>query len=184
MKFTKKSIILLASLAILAVGIIGGTIAFLVTSTEPVVNQFTIGNFATTIEETFNNNVKTDVSVKNNGDMDVYIRANVVITWTNDAGEVWNTLPVKNTDYTITWGNDKWVESGGFWYYTEKVGAGAGTGILITECKLIDGATPPSGYYLTVDIISQAIQADGVDSTGKKAVVAAWDVDPETLRNS
>ena len=45
---------------------------------------------------------------------------------------------------------------------------------LITSCEQVGSA--PTGYALSVEIITQTIQADGVDSNGEKTVVLAWGI--------
>ena len=40
-----RQVLLLAALAVIAMGVVGGTVAYLVTNTAPVVNTFTPGGF-------------------------------------------------------------------------------------------------------------------------------------------
>ena len=51
----KKMVIMLASLALVLCTAIGGTLAWLITETAPVVNTFTYGDINITLEETDNN---------------------------------------------------------------------------------------------------------------------------------
>lgn len=71
----------------------------------------------------------------------------------------------------------------GYYYYTQRVSYKAdqnSTRLLFTDCKpLIDiqtGQTPnqPNGYALSIEILSQSVQADGVDQSGVPAVTASW----------
>lgn len=52
---TPKLIVLFVALAVVVSGIIGGTIAWLVANTDPVVNTFTYGDINITLEETDTN---------------------------------------------------------------------------------------------------------------------------------
>lgn len=166
-----RLVLLIASLSLLLMIAVGATLAFLVDSTDPIPNTFTPTKVGGEIDEDFKNNVKNNVKVENTGDIDAYIRAYVVVTWQNDAGEVYPTAPVEDTDYTVTWTMDGWVKhTDGFYYYKTRVAPQASTGILLTECKPVDGKTP-EGYHLVVEILSSAIQADPAD-----AIHDAWGV--------
>lgn len=174
-KYSKKTILLLVSLVIVLVAVVGTTIAYLVTNTDPIVNTFKPSKVTTEITEDFKNNVKDNVKVQNTGDVEAYIRAAVVVTWQNDDGEVYPTAPVAGTDYTVTWTKDGWVEKDGYYYYTSTVKPGNPTGILLTDCKPVEGKAP-DGYHLVVEILAQAIQAKP-----DNAVTDAWGVNPTTL---
>ena len=190
MKKTKKPAALLVSLALVLGIVVTGTIAFLVTNTGPVVNTFTPTKLSVDVEEDIENGVKSNVAVRNTGDVDAYVRAMVVFSWVNEKGEVLGEA-VDAGDYTITWMPDMddtkdgvqngWVKSGNYYYFTEKVDAQAETDVLFTNCAPV-AANVPEGYSLSVEILAQTIQADGVDSaTGKTPVMIAWGVQPETL---
>lgn len=178
-KKNKKLVITLASLILIVGVVVGGTVAYLLTSTGLVENTFTSSKVTTTVEETINGGVKSDVKIKNTGDTDAYIRSTVVATWQDKAGNVYGEAPVACTeqycqhgegctgDYVIkyvlgTSGQaNVWVESSdGFYYYTSPVSANTSTGILISECKQINNLTVnDTDYYLTVEIIGSGIQS-------------------------
>ena len=73
--------------------------------------------------------------------------------------------------------SDYWKRGNdGFYYYPDRVGAKQLTSdqhYLIVRCKP-DPGKAPVGCNLQVTILADAIQADGVDSTGKPAVEIAW----------
>lgn len=93
------------------------------------------------------------------------------------------------TDYTspdVTCVGTGW-EAGadGYYYYTKRVSYQENqnsTRLLFTGCKpLTDiqtGLTPnqPEGYVLSIEILSQSVQADGVDEDGVPAVTTAWGI--------
>ena len=173
---TKKPVALVALLVLLCCTV-AGTLAYLVTNTDPVTNTFTPAHVSTAVDETFKNGVKSDVKIQNTGNIDAYIRAAVIINWADENGNV-SATPVKATDYTITWTKEGWVEHNGYYYYTAPVAAGALTGELFTDCKLAEKVTPPEGYNLQVTILADGIQAEPID-----AVKQAWGVDPSALTN-
>lgn len=174
-KHSKKTILLLVSLVIVLVAVVGTTIAYLVTNTDPITNTFKPSEVTTEIDESFNGDVKNDVKVKNTGDVEAYIRAAVVVTWQNDDGQVYPTAPAEGTDYIVTWTMDGWAKSGNYYYYKTPVAAGESTDVLLTGCKPVEGKAP-TDYHLVVEILAQAIQANP-----KSAVTEAWEVDPTTL---
>ena len=167
-KFTKKTIALVVSLALLLCVGIGSSIAYLFDVTGPVENTFTPSNVKTVVEEEFDGVTKTDVTVKNTGNTDANIRAAVVVTWQDANGNVYGKTPVAGTDYKITFNTanqtdpaGKWeLKADGFYYWSNTVAPGASTGVLITEATYI--ANAPDGYALCVEIIGSGIQSVGV----------------------
>ena len=186
-KSNKKALALLVSVILLVTVVVGATLAYLVDVKGPIENTFTPSNVTVEVNEEFDGKEKKDVSIKNTGDTAAYIRAAVIVTWQNADGEVLGQKPVEGTDYSITYNlnaqtapKGKWVKNGDYYYWNQPVAAGENTGILINEIKLEDGITPPTGYFLCVEIIASGIQSDGTkDNT--KAVVDAWGIDPSTL---
>lgn len=161
-------------LLILAVVLaIGGTLAYIIANTASVENKFTPGEVRCEVEETFKNNVKSDVKIKNTGNTAAYIRATYVVTWQKDDGTVNGKMPVVGTDYTIEFAeNSGWELIGDYWYYTSPVAAGGETGVLIASCKLAEGAAVPTGYHLSVEIIASAIQSEPASVVAEKWHVA------------
>ena len=161
-------------LLILAVVLaIGGTLAYIIANTASVKNKFTPGEVRCEVEETFKDNVKSDVKIKNTGNTAAYIRATYVVTWQKDDGTVNGKMPVVGTDYTIEFAdNTGWELIGDYWYYTSPVAAGGETGVLIDSCKLAEGAAVPTGYHLSVEIIASAIQSEPASVVAEKWHVA------------
>ena len=167
----KRSLVLVVSVLALVLAVAGGTLAWLVANSGPVTNTFTPAQVSCEVDETFQNNVKSAVSIKNTSNIDAYIRAYVVVTWKDAQGNVYGKLPVKDTDYTMTMPNNtKWFKSGDYYYYPDAVPSGASTGMLIEECKLI-GTPPADGYSLSVEMIAEAIQ-----SLPAMTVASVWPV--------
>ena len=165
-KKADRAVLLLVSLVLVLSAAIGGTLGYL-TGQVSVTNTMQVGEFTTEIDEDTENGVKSNVTVKNIGDYDAYIRAVVVVTWQNENGEVYPVAPVANENYTIEYGNQL-SEHGGFYYYNGVVGAKQSTGNLINSCKPVEGKVP-EGYDLNVEILASAIQAEPA-----QAVQDAW----------
>lgn len=189
----KRSAIFMASLMLLLSVTVGGTLAYLVAQSEVVKNTFNPSEVTTEIDEELENGIKSEVKVKNTGDIPAYIRASVVITWQDKDGNVYGELPKpcecsgnndESCDYVIQYSNENWtLGDDGFYYYTDVVNAGASTSPLIEFCEAlrqlvvtnVDGTE--TTYGLNVEIIGSAIQAEGTDSKGNKPIELAWDVD-------
>lgn len=169
----KQIVVLLAGVLLLAG--VAGTFAWL-SVTGVLVNEFGFGAVAPSVDEKLDNNVKSDVSVKNSGSAPAYLRVAVDIYWQDqDGARLWDE-PVAGTDYTIVWGNvskasasnsaSSWVAaSDGFYYWTSSVAPMGKTDVLIKRVS----ETKRDGKNLVVDISTQAIQ-----STPDDAVAEAW----------
>lgn len=148
------------------------------------------------IEEKFEKNIKEDVYVSvGETKYPVYVRAAIVITWkkevevTDEDGNtvkdyiVYSVLPDPETDYVLTLNlaeNNGWIynESDGFYYYTQPVESKGKTGVLIEKCVQADPFNPPEGYFLSVEIIAQTVQAVGSTDDDKfLAYQDAWGID-------
>ena len=170
----RRSIILLVSLLSVIALSIGTTLAFIFTNTSKVENTFNPTRVSCDVTEEFENNIKTNVSIKNTGNTDAYIRAAVIVTWVNNDGNVYATAPQKGTDYTITLADgfsESWlIDKNGFYYCKALVAPDSDTPLLIKECKVIEGKTP-EGYHLSVEILASAIQSEP-----SSVVEEQWDV--------
>lgn len=185
-------------LAVVLSLLVGGVVAYLSASTKSVTNSFTsdVSKEPVVTEQPFNGKIKKNVTVNvGNPDYAVYVRAAVVITWKNSQGHVLGTLPVagEEEDYAIAYNTTDWFynNTDGFWYYKEMVTPTKNaqnevqnntTKALINSCE-IKKAAPDGDYTLSVEIISQTIQALGTTDVGDiPAVTNAWgiEVDPAT----
>lgn len=177
----KRRCFIIALAVLLCTVISAVTLAFVFTNTGEVKNTFNDTSVIGDVVETFEDNVKKDVKIKNNGDTSAYIRATVVVTWlSDDKKNVSAKQPVENADYTIAYNtaaDSNWQKAeDGYWYYKIPVAPGAETKNLINECKLKTGAEPPAGYSLSVEIIASVIQ-----STPNTVVKDKWDSGVEKI---
>lgn len=161
----KRLATLLVSLLLVLGVAVGGTVAFLSTRTDSKENTFTPSKVTCEVTETFNNNVKSQVAVKNTGDTTAFIRAAINVTWMSNQDAANQTVsakvPVKDKDYSITFAkNTNWIKGAdGYYYYQLPVDPQGSTGELIKECKLQENASVPDGYHLSVEIVASAIQS-------------------------
>lgn len=161
----KRKVILAASLLLAVCLTVGITVAWLRADTASRQNTFTLAKVSCEVEETFDGTVKEDVSIRNTGTADAYIRAAIVVTWMKDGDDsnqtVSSVVPQLDKDYTIQFTeNSGWIQlEDGYWYYTKSVPVGGSTAKLIDSCTLLDGAEAPEGYRLAVEIIASAIQS-------------------------
>lgn len=176
---------LLASFLVLLSLTVAGTVAFLVDGPKEVENKFTPAFVPPGIEEEFNGETKSNVKIRNDGNIDAYIRAAIVINWVDADGNISGTVPVENTDYTITYdlGNGWKKGSDGYYYWTKRVEAEGTTGVLVESCTLKSSASVPDGYSLSLEVLAQTIQADGQDSQGQPPVLLAWGTEKGSVQS-
>ena len=171
---TKQPVALVALLVLLCCTV-AGTLAYLVDKTPEVKNTFEPAKVTTAVDEKFDGTTKSEVKIKNTGDIPAYIRAAVIINWADGDGNV-SATPVKDGDYVIKYdSSNTWKKIGDYWYYTKPVAADS-----LTEKALIESCAPvagkaPEGYNLQVTIL-----ADGIQSEPLTAIKEAWHVDPAT----
>ena len=155
----KKVSALLAIVIVLAILSVGTTLAYVVIRTTDLINIF----MPPEVEVAVHGNVVT-----NNGDVDVYARANVVANWVDENGKILAENPrVDITVNTSTWERS---EIDGFYYYKLKLEPD-GLATPITDVTLADGESAPEGYKLQVMVLVTVIQATPAD-----AVEEAWSV--------
>ena len=142
-----------AAIAIILVVVmtIGGTVAFLMDSTESVINKFTPASSGITIEEKVKENCKTEIAVKNTGDTGAYIRVSLVANYYDENGNITGGAAVPN----FTLNSKKWfLGNDGYYYYKLPVAAGHVTDNLLeseSKMQLKDN--------MQVTVLAQSIQA-------------------------
>ena len=170
---SKKTGTLFLSLLLVATMVVGGTLAYLFTNTEPVENIFTPSYVSCSVTESFDGTTKSNVNVTNTGNIDAYIRVKLVTYRVNDEGDHIGGI-AKIPDFTPGAG---WVENGDYYYYTQPVAPGEQPEIsLIDRITLTDSYDDADGGKQVIEVMAEAIQ-----STPAKAVTEAWGVDPEIL---
>ena len=153
------AIVLLLALAI------GGTVAWLSTKDTPITNTFTPSQVACEVTEKFNGTVKSDVNVKNTGDIKAFIRVKLVTYRTNDQGQhIGGTAELPPFKLGANW-----VEYKGYYYYKLPVKAGDKPAANLTKSmKLQSDYTDADGGRQANDVMAEAIQS-GPDAAVKEA---------------
>ena len=148
-----------------------GVYAYLSAKTDPVTNEFVPAKVSCVVEETFQDGVKSNVTVRNTGNIDAYIRAAVVVNFVSDDGKFSVVTPKEGVDYTVTWGATGWRKgTDGYWYYANAVVPEALTAPLIETAAAVSA---PTDFRLNIRIIAAAIQSAPDD-----AVQDAWGITP------
>ncbi|MBE6641161.1 MAG: hypothetical protein E7619_06205 [Ruminococcaceae bacterium] len=169
-KINMKIAVISAALVLLLTVGVGVALSYIGYETPPLPNSFTPGVVSCAVNESFSGQVKSDVSVRNTGNVPAYIRACLVITWQSDDAELYARAPVEGDNYVITYGDSRWMKGDdGFWYYIDAVMPGADTSMLIAS--VAPAGEAPEGYSLSVEIIATAIQTEPVST-----VEDAWGV--------
>lgn len=170
-KFSKKNNRRLAPWVALALALVlalsvGGTVAYLFTNTGEVVNTFTPGKTGISIDEKTKGPKKTEITVKNDGDVPVYVRVMLVATYQNEADQICG----QHSDVAVPafeLGTDWLKGKDGFYYYTKPISKE--TSSLIKGDSSIELVQAGDGCVMHVEILAQSIQAEPVD-----AVTDAW----------
>ena len=136
---------------------VGGTLAWLTAHTSAITNTFTVATPGVKIEEGFDKQTKSNVQVKNTGEVEAYIRVALVPTWEDENGNA-VAEPASLDDLSITWGNSgKWLKgTDGYWYYKEPVAPGYSTEVLLQKATV----TTKNGYSMNLQILAEAVQAE------------------------
>ena len=166
-----KLAILFIAVVMLIGAVVGSTVAFLVTQTDPVENKFTYASVSCAVSESFNGTTKEKVQIQNTGTTDAYIRATYVVTWRDMSGNVVPSVP-KGYSYSLTENpNGTWKKIGDYFYYPTPVEQKSSTLGSLLNCTVTHPDNPE--YVLNVEILASAIQ-----STPANAVTEAWGVTP------
>lgn len=167
----RRIIILAAAAAILvgAVALVGLVYAALRDTTSPVVNKLDPVTVTCLVNETFDHQTKTNVSVTNTGDVPAFIRVKVLIAWTDADG--YDTWFAGNGDYGVSttlasplnWtnANGSSAINDGYWYYNGIVQPGEDTTDLIASIaeNFSPAVSSDPRYHLKVTILAEALQA-------------------------
>ena len=150
-------------LAVLLLASIAGTIAYMQVHSH-ISNSFTVAKLSIELNETFDGKDKTNVTVKNTGDVPAYLRAAIVVNWKDTDGTV---ISAKESEYSMAMGPE-WVQGAdSYWYCKKATDAGRPSPALIVSCKPI---AVKADQLLSVEILIQGVQAEPAT-----AVEELWD---------
>lgn len=200
---SKKKIIGLCIAGVLAVGSIGGSLAWF-TSSDSITNPFSTAstdnpsdpNSGIKINEDFNkedadntlpgDKVKKQVNVSNTATYDQLIRVKIKKVWKDAKGNEKPELDTKNIilnfEKNLTDSNKpeegKWIEgSDGYYYYNGIVNPDGKTANLLESVTLSEDTTNEfKGLNFDVTVDSEGIQA------ANKAVIDSWEGAPDCIK--
>lgn len=168
---SKRKLTLAIAVVLLLCCAVAGTLMYLIDKTNDVTNTFTAAKVTTKVNENFDGTVKKNVTAKNTGDIDAYIRIKLVTYRVNKDGDnIGGEATIPNFDPGSGWVKNS---QGGFYYYTKPVKPDENpktdligdSGITLQEYNDTDGGKQ------VVEVIAEAIQAQPAD-----AVYDAWGV--------
>lgn len=164
---SKKTGTLLFSLVLLLTMMIGGTLAYLTMKTDPIQNVFTPSHVACTVTESFDGTTKSNVNVRNDSDINAYIRVKLVTYRVNADDQ-----HIGGTAYlpTFTLGAG-WVKHGEYYYYTQPVAPGAYPSTNLTNSITLTSYNDADGGKQVIEVMAEAIQ-----SVPATAVQNSWGV--------
>lgn len=147
-------------------------------ASEPVQNRVGPATVTCQVTERFDGRVKSLVNVTNTGDVPAYIRVKLISYRVNQSHQKIGGA-AQIPDFTP--GQD-WFAKDGIYYYRFPVAPGEqpGHGLIGEEGIGLSGYTDADGGKQVIEVMAEAIQAQGTDEAGTKAVVSAWGIDPET----
>lgn len=160
---------LIAALALCAAAAVGVTLSFMFKKAEKT-NTFVPAEVTCDVEESLFSGVKSDVCVKNTGNVAAYLRIRLVSYYVDDNGDIAGRVPSQYPTLTLQNG---WIAGADHtYYYPTPVEPDAKTGILcapitLGTVKLADGKP----VYQVLEVFAEAIQAEPVG-----AVQEAWKV--------
>ncbi|MBR2067956.1 MAG: hypothetical protein IJ875_06855, partial [Solobacterium sp.] len=159
-----KKIMLMMALALLPLILFTTYLSTLgyITAQDKVENEFNKGEVSSLLHEDFDGQTKKDVYVENNGNVDIYLRADILIYFEDEEGRVLFEKPIEGVDYQLTLGSN-WKKIDNRYYYQEALSADEASSNLIETC------TNLSNKKLVVEVVTQALQAN--DTT---ALQEAW----------
>lgn len=159
----RTAVLLIAVLLLISIAV-GSTAAFLVTKTEPVVEDFAYAQVSCQVTRSDN-----ALAVQNTGTAQAYIRASYAVNWRLDGDENIAAAVPEDYSYVLDENQGAWVDGGdGYFYYPDPVDPGGETPSLLT-CSVSRPENPE--YTLSVEVVAEAIQ-----STPAEAAEEAWGV--------
>lgn len=141
----------LLSILLVAVVLVGGTLAYLMASDSPVLNTFKLAEVKTDIDEpTTGTDVTKSARVSNTGESAVYVRAKVLIS-SGDAG-------VTEDQFDFTYNTEYWMAGeNGFYYYKDILQPNMPTEPLFTGVT-VSGDVPKEATF-SVDVYQESVLA-------------------------
>ena len=158
---SKKPLTLFVALVLLLTLAVGGSLAWLV-SNDKVENTMEPGKVPIQINETVSNNLKSDVTVTNTGNIQAFIRVAIIANAVDEKG---NVTVGEKPNFTVS---TAWTEIDNYYYYNGIVEPNGTTDPLFTDKVGFDGGE--------INILAESIQVLGGKSGDGNASLDAWGV--------
>lgn len=178
--YGRKSSVLFGAIMLFLSLLAGGTLAYIVAATDQVTNQFEPARVACRV------NVNSDniIDVTNTGNVDAYIRASYVVNWMDSTGSIYAIAPATG-EYSVGINSTDWqLHTDGYYYYKHRVtpepdnvDSDEDTTKYLVTFVSVTGTPPSTDYTLNVEVVAEAIQADGAKVEGgttTPAYIDAW----------
>lgn len=170
--------------SIVALLLVGATLALLFSFGNELINTFSPGNVDVKVKEGITGNTKSSIILTNTGNTDAFLRMAITSHYTgtytlggNTTTEIIGSMPAPISFNLNTAAG--WVKYGNYYYYTKPVAPNTDTADLINTTGItLDYFVEPSSrenqdvevtYQQVVEVFAEAIQSAPVD-----AVQDAW----------
>lgn len=165
----RPKLLVLSLAALLLVGGIGIVLAYIFTSTEPVDNVFLPSKVTIKIEEKFDGDAKEDVTVKNIGDTDIYVRVKLISYRVKVADGAIKRIGGMATVPNFTPING-WFAKDGYYYYPLPLAPGATAPVLVEKIELLSYNDADGGKQVI------EVHGEGIQSVPTSTVIEVWQV--------
>ena len=166
-RISRKTGTLLLSLLLVITLAISGTVAYLITNSNPVKNNFKPSFVDCEVTEKFNGTTKSNVNVTNTGDTEAYIRVKLVTYRVNDEGRhIGGIATIPSFEPGANWVK---YESNGevYYYYTLPVTPNNKTASdLISSINLTGFYDDADGGKQVIEVMAEAIQSGPANAVG------------------
>lgn len=166
----QKLIAIIIICSVLFAGTVGGVVAYMIKISEQKKGDFAPAKVSCKLEETFDANQKSNITVTNdnsNSNIDVFVRVRLVTYWVDASGNVINKAPAP---ISFTLGDD-WIKSANSdtYYYKTPLAVGTKTSDLLNGQNLT--LHSEDGCRQVIDVFAEAIQANPAE-----AAQSSWGV--------
>ena len=170
----KKLIAVLALLAILLGGFVS---AYMRKGTPTIENDFIPATVACRVNEDFNGQTKSNITVTNTGNYEEQVRVRLVSYWINDKGEV-VFKESESVDISSILNNADWMAdtANNTYYYIRPIQTGQTTSSLLKDGATITLKQDTDGTVQVIDVFAEAILASVTVDGPAKTVTDAWGV--------
>ena len=125
-----------------------------------------------TVEEDFDGCLKSNLSISNSSEYNVYIRAMIEANWVNADGDIVAPCDIDKegsfTGFNVSSTGGRWTRhTDGFYYYKKAIRPGRKTVNLFTS--YIPGPAPVSGCHLEMTVSAQAVEHEVNQKSARKA---------------